>query len=98
MEYNFDDYINTTKGDDKIKGFGGNDTLIGGKGDDIHDGGDGNDKLIGKKGADTFVISPGKDKALDFKIKEGDVIEIDSGIKYDIAAFKRGSKIITTME
>ena len=91
---NFDDYINTTKGDDKIKGFGGNDTLIGGKGDDVLDGGDGNDKLIGKKGADTFVLSPGKDKVLGFKLAEGDVIEIDSGIKYELAAFKRDSKII----
>ena len=77
-----------------MSGHDGKDKITGGKGEDVLDGGAGNDKLNGGKDSDVFVLSPGKDKVLGFKLAEGDVIEIDSGIKNEVAAFKRDSKII----
>ena len=76
-----------------LKGMGGNDKLTGSKKDDILDGGNGNDVLNGKKGADTYVLSSGKDKFNGFKLKEGDTIEIDSGISYTLVQSKKNTLI-----
>ena len=98
----YDEIIGTTN-NDKLKARGrkeydifgkqGDDFIVGGPNYDRLDGGPGNDKLKGKKGADTYILSPGKDKFLGFKISEGDTIEIDSSIEYEVIPFKRHSKI-----
>ena len=72
----------------------GNDKLTGSKFDDLLDGGNGNDKLKGKKGADTYVLSAGKDKFQGIKLKEGDDIEIDSSIDFELVSFKKHSRIV----
>ena len=73
--------------------MGGNDKIIGSSGDDILDGGFGNDKIKGKKGADIYILSPGKDKFQGFKIKEGDKIQIDSSMNFEIFGSRKLSKI-----
>ena len=77
----------------EIYGMGGNDKIIGSSGDDILDGGFGNDKIKGKKGADIYILSPGKDKFQGFKIKEGDKIQIDSSMDFEIFGSRKLSKI-----
>ena len=77
----------------EIYGMGGNDKIIGSSGDDILDGGFGNDKIKGKKGADIYILSPGKDKFQGFKIKEGDKIQIDSSMDFEISGSRKLSKI-----
>ena len=77
----------------KIYGMGGNDKIIGSNGDDILDGGFGNDKIKGKKGADVYILSPGKDKFQGFKITEGDTIQIDSSVDFEITGSRKFSKI-----
>ena len=73
--------------------MGGNEKIIGSKGDDILDGGYGSDKIKGKKGADIYIFSPGKDKFQGYKIKEGDIIQIDSSIDFKILGSRERSKI-----
>ena len=96
------DPIIGTAGKDKLKakgrsieiyGMGGNDKIIGSNGDDILDGGFGNDKIKGKKGADVYILSPGKDKFQGFKITEGDTIQIDSSVDFEITGSRKLSKI-----
>ena len=96
------DPIIGTAGKDKLKakgrsieiyGMGGNDKIIGSNGDDILDGGFGNDKIKGKKGADVYILSPGKDKFQGFKITEGDTIQIDSSVDFEITGTRKFSKI-----
>jgi Ca2+-binding RTX toxin-like protein len=43
---------------DRLRAYGGDDTVNAGAGDDVIDGGDGNDQLFGEAGADT-VVDPG---------------------------------------
>lgn len=97
------DEITGTSGKDKLKGkkisvkmygLAGNDKLIGSKKDDLLDGGSGNDTLKGRKGADAYVLSEGKDKFLGIKLDEGDIIEIDSSIGYELVAKKKNTNII----
>ena len=97
------DEITGTSSNDKLKGkkvsvslFGykGNDKLIGSKKDDILDGGEGNDKLKGGRGADVYILSSGKDKFIGFKLQEGDTIEIDSSINFQVSSSKKDAKII----
>jgi Ca2+-binding RTX toxin-like protein len=70
--------------DNTLKGFGGNDRLLGGKGHDTLAGGDGSDTLTGGRGSDTFLIrSPedGVDAITDFlnNADGNDRILIDTG-------------------
>lgn len=97
------DEIIGTSSNDKLKGkkvsvslFGykGNDKLIGSKKDDILDGGEGNDKLKGGRGADVYILSSGKDKFIGFKLQEGDTIEIDRSIDFQVSSSKKDAKII----
>jgi len=96
------DPIIGTAGKDKLKakvrsieiyGMGGNDKITGSNGDDILDGGFGNDKIKGKKGSDIYILSPGKDKFQGFKIREGDTVQIDSSIDFEITGSRKSSKI-----
>ncbi len=64
---------------DRLNGAAGNDILAGNGGADLLDGGAGNDALIGGTGADTFRMSlsdVGKDRINDFKLVEGDILEL----------------------
>ena len=63
---------------DALSGGEGNDRLYGGKGDDIIDGGAGDDYLKGDSGADTFSFGGefGDDLVKDFKVGEGDSIDL----------------------
>lgn len=72
---------------DQLFGQGGNDKLAGGGGDDVIVGGRGSDSLSGGKGADTFVFGkddfkgkPSVDTITDFKLKDGDVLQIAKGL------------------
>ena len=71
--------------------------MIGGKYNDRLDGGRGNDILKGMKGADTYVISPGQDKIVGFKMKEGDTIEIDLSIAFEMKDTKRHALLVHDM-
>ncbi|MDE1168681.1 MAG: retention module-containing protein [Pseudomonas sp.] len=78
----------TAGGSDNLSGGNGNDILFGQAGDDKLDGGAGNDILVGGRGgdtltggtgADTFVWlkgDTGKDTITDFKIGDGDKIDL----------------------
>ncbi|MBX9455825.1 MAG: M10 family metallopeptidase C-terminal domain-containing protein [Rhizobium sp.] len=77
-----------------IRGFSGNDRLIGGFGDDVLQGDDGDDTLIGGFGADTMTGGLGSDvfayknsgdsgeqsadRITDFSQAEGDKIDLSS--------------------
>ncbi|AOE86888.1 retention module-containing protein [Pseudomonas sp. TCU-HL1] len=72
-------------GDDLLNGGQGNDTLYGGDGKDLLIGGKGNDILWGQGGADSFAWksgdagvagSPAQDVVKDFKLSEGDKIDL----------------------
>ncbi|WP_095064924.1 immunoglobulin-like domain-containing protein, partial [Pseudomonas sp. Irchel s3f19] len=88
-------------GDDTLDGGRGNDILLGGTGKDILIGGQGDDILIGGSGADTFVWKSGdlgNDVIKDFKVAEGDRIDLK-----DLLQFEKGSTIdnylkITTVD
>ncbi|MEJ5905506.1 immunoglobulin-like domain-containing protein, partial [Pseudomonas kermanshahensis] len=88
-------------GDDTLDGGKGNDILLGGTGKDILIGGQGDDILIGGSGADTFVWKSGdvgNDVIKDFKVAEGDRIDLK-----DLLQFEKGSTIdnylkITTVD
>lgn len=67
-----------------LYGMRGDDTLIGSHNDDRLDGGGGNDVLSGRKGADTYVLSKGKDRFKGLKLRQGDVIEIESSIDFTL--------------
>lgn len=72
------DIIYGGDGDDIIYGQGGNDTLYGGEGNDI---------LYGGTGADTFVWEigdTGDDVIKDFKIAEGDKIDLSALVGYGV--------------
>ena len=61
-------------GDDKLIGGRGSDTLIGGAGRDLLIGGRGDDILTGGEGPDLFVIGKGNDTITDFNPLDGDRI------------------------
>ena len=46
-----------------IKGWGGDDSLVGGAGNDTLEGGDGNDTVAGGDGGDTILLGSGNDSA-----------------------------------
>ncbi|MFK3816245.1 immunoglobulin-like domain-containing protein, partial [Pseudomonas sp. NPDC089407] len=88
-------------GNDILDGGKGNDILLGGTGNDTLIGGQGNDILIGGSGADTFVWKAGdigNDVIKDFKVAEGDRIDLK-----DLLQGEKGSTIdnylkLTTVE
>lgn len=61
-EFNPDQDLTGTAGDDTIDAGGGNDTITGGAGDDSLDGGDGKDTIYGDDGDDTLDGGIGKDR------------------------------------
>jgi hypothetical protein len=90
-----DDAINGRPGDDTLVGGLGNDTLRGGRGADRIEGGPGddwlaggreNDVLAGGPGADVFnsFADAGTDTVLDFSAAEGDRVELDPGVAYEV--------------
>ena len=44
--------------------------------------------------ADVYILSSGKDKFIGFKLQEGDTIEIDSSINFQVSSSKKDAKII----
>ena len=58
---NEDNFLDGTRGNDRILGFGGNDALFGEDGRDRLYGGDGNDLLRGSQGADLLRGGAGND-------------------------------------
>lgn len=69
-------------GNDDLFGGGGADRLWGGDGDDILDGGAGNDTLNGGAGAGAFLfaVGSGRDRIVDFRVAEGDVLQISAAL------------------
>ena len=95
--YNKDDVIEGTDGNDKLDGHGGDDTLIGGKGDDTLNGQGGNDILIGgtgnnllcgNDGDDTYIISMsnGSFNEVHYEGNGNDTVIIQ-GVKNNIALY-----------
>lgn len=83
------DVLNGGDGDDRLFGGAGDDTLLGGDrrdklkggaGDDVLNGGQGKDVLFGGKGADLFEfdLGFGEDRIKDFKLAQGDRIDLGS--------------------
>ncbi len=79
------DTLDGGAGNDRLDGGAGVDTLLGKAGNDTLIGGAGRDTLTGGADADTFVFNFGDttlnsasyDRITDFKINEGDVIDLD---------------------
>jgi Ca2+-binding RTX toxin-like protein len=72
-------------GNDFLYGGLGNDLLFGQEGDDVLDGGAGMDTLYGGSGADRFDFNTafdGGDVIKDFKVEEGDVIDLSDLLNY----------------
>lgn len=67
-------------GNDALFGRNGHDYLNGGAGKDTLDGGAGNDTLRGGTHADTFVFNAGADVIEDFRLSDGDMLQIDDTI------------------
>lgn len=64
---------------ERLEGNAGANTLDGRGGDDVLVGGAGSDTLVGGRGADRFVIdtlSGGIDTIRDFRVREGDVLDL----------------------
>lgn len=89
------DDIQGRGGNDTIQGFGGNDMLRGGRGNDSLDGGEGDDWISGGRGDDVLKGGPGADvfntfdgagldDVLDFSIADGDRVELDPGVAFEI--------------
>ncbi|TFF01647.1 type I secretion C-terminal target domain-containing protein [Pseudomonas sp. BCA14] len=79
-----DDILFGQGGNDYLDGGKGNDILLGGTGNDTLIGGPGNDILIGGSGADTFVWKAGdlgNDVIKDFKVSDGDKIDLRDLLK-----------------
>ena len=90
-----DDIVYGNLGNDTVSGDAGNDTVRGGQGDDSLSGGSGNDWLSGDKGNDTIsggqgadifhtFSGAGLDRVLDFKLSEGDRVQVDLGTTYSV--------------
>jgi Ca2+-binding RTX toxin-like protein len=91
-----DDLVYGNLGADTCEGGPGADIVRGGQQDDILRGGDGNDILFGDRDADTIsgeagadIFSThgdaGLDRVLDFRIAEGDRVQLLPGTKYTLA-------------
>ena len=86
--------INGNLGDDVVRGGSGGDTLRGGQGADLVEGGMGNDwitgdlgsnVLTGRQGADTFRAGAGTDVVTDFAAGQGDHVQVDHGVSYQLS-------------
>jgi len=86
------DSVNGNLGDDVIRGGSGGVTLWGGQGDDLIFGGSGDDWISGDRGnntmtggggADVFhALSSGREVVTDFRLSEGDRVQLDPGVSY----------------
>ncbi|MDB5447212.1 MAG: endo,3,4-beta glycanase, partial [Phenylobacterium sp.] len=89
------DSINGNLGDDVIHAGSGGATLWGGQGDDIILGGAGADWVSGDRGHNTVAGGAGADvfhgvvegfqRVLDFNAAEGDRVQIDTGVGYQVS-------------
>ncbi|MDH5722395.1 MAG: right-handed parallel beta-helix repeat-containing protein [Alphaproteobacteria bacterium] len=80
------DVIKGYAGDDILVGHGGGDELWGNSGNDILYGGDGADVMKGGDGSDKFIIQgtqSGVDIILDFRINNGETLEITDVLSFD---------------
>lgn len=96
-----------------IFGMGGNDSITGGSGNDVINGGTGSNRITGGKGADTVIFdlltemvdaaNGSFDTWTDFKISEGDVIDISALLNHstseellinDVIGFEKDGKNI----
>jgi Ca2+-binding RTX toxin-like protein len=75
------------EGNDQVRGGQGDDVLYGGAGNDFISGDRGNDTETGGAGADIFHTSQdaGIDRVLDFRLSEGDRVQLDPGTTYTLA-------------
>ncbi|WP_281868409.1 immunoglobulin-like domain-containing protein, partial [Pseudomonas sp. BR1R-5] len=88
-------------GNDTLDGGKGNDMLLGGTGNDTLIGGQGNDMLIGGSGADTFVWKSGdigSDVIKDFKVSEGDRLDLRDLLQGEKASTIDNFLKITTVD
>src|SRR3954454_5651442 len=60
-----DDFVRAGRGDDRVKGAGGDDELLGGPGEDRLSGGAGDDEVLGGAGDDHLTGGPGSDSLFD---------------------------------
>ena len=74
-------------GNDQVRGGQGDDSVSGGAGNDFVSGDRGNDTISGGAGADIFHGSQdaGIDRVLDFKLSEGDRVQLDPGTTYTLS-------------
>lgn len=93
-----DDTVTGLGGDDAIRGGRGNDLIDGGDGDDWLSGGRGNDTLTGGRGADAFhgFADCGDDLITDFRLDEGDHIELDPDTAYELK--QEGADAVVQMQ
>jgi hypothetical protein len=102
-----DDAINGRLGNDTLQGGPGADTLRGGRGADRIDGGPGDDWVAGGREADILVGGPGADVfnsfadagtdvILDFSVADGDRVELDPDVKFEIR--QEGADAVVVMQ
>lgn len=71
-----------------IKGFDGDDTLLGGNGADELTGGNGADKLTGGNGPDVFIFAAADETDVITDFEDGlDTIALSSGLTFDNLSF-----------
>jgi Ca2+-binding RTX toxin-like protein len=82
-----DDSCDGGAGADLIRGGQGNDVLTGSDGADWLSGDRGNDTITGGAGADIFhsFVGAGIDRVIDFRLAEGDRVQLDPGTPYAVA-------------
>jgi Ca2+-binding RTX toxin-like protein len=82
-----DDTCDGGAGNDQVRGGQGNDSVSGGAGNDFVSGDRGDDTVSGGLGADIFHGSQdaGIDKVIDFKLSEGDRVQLDPGTTYTVS-------------
>ncbi|HYH18198.1 MAG TPA: hypothetical protein VD995_06235 [Azospirillum sp.] len=82
-------------GADSLFGGQGDDTLFGGQGDDVIAGNLGDDVLAGNLGADTFAFAPGggADVVSDFRIDQGDRLQIAAGMTWTVSTGATGAMV-----
>lgn len=89
------DDIQGRRGDDTLSGRAGDDLIRGGRGRDVIDGGAGRDWISGGRdddilrggpGGDVFnvFVGGGTDQVLDFDAAQGDQVEMEPGIRYEV--------------
>ena len=81
------DTLNGGSGNEVIRGGQGNDVLTGGAGNDWVSGDKGSDTMTGGTGADIFHTfgDAGIDRVTDFRLSEGDRVQLDPGTVYTLS-------------